>query len=489
MEKYIVSIDNRLKICADLVSGNGIVCDIGTDHAYLPVYLIKNNRCEKAVAADINDGPLEYARQTVNKFDCGKKIQIKKSDGLKSLELEGVSDIVIAGMGGETIADILGSEERSLKGINFVLQPMTRSEFLRKWLYKNGFEIIREEAVLCDRFIYSVINAVFTGVKINIGINAEIMGKIDPATQAGMKYCENQHKKMLHIANGLASAGKIKESTYYKNIAQNLQKILEGKINMISEIYNYLDSVAPFKTQAKWDNSGLLTGSMENKVSKALVCLDITNEVADEAIETGAELVISHHPVIFHPLYSISDDEPVCRLWKNGIAAICTHTPFDCAENGMSDILMELSGFVKTEGILEVAGGKDKLYGFGTIGVSDTEYTAYQLGEKLRDVLGCTVIKYTEGKKPVKKAAFCTGSGGDLIEAALNLGADAYITSEVKHDQWLFAKRKGIAVFDCGHYHTEIIGMKRLCKMLEAEFANIDFVFSQADKDPVNYVL
>lgn len=485
----MIPIDKRLKICAEMVMGKGIVCDIGTDHAYLPVYLVKNGKCKKAIAADINDGPLEYARQTVNKFECNEQITIKKSDGLKSLDLSGISDIVIAGMGGETIADILRSEVRPLNGINFIFQPMTRSDFLRKWLYKNGFEIVREEAVQSDRFVYTVINAVFTGMKINIGTIAEILGKINPETQAGMKYCENQYKKMIHIADGLALAGKINESEYYKIIAEKLEIIMNGKRNMVSEIYKYLDKTAPFETQAKWDNSGLLTGIMETKVNKALVCLDITNEVVDEAIEIGAELVISHHPVIFHPLYNLPEDEPVCRLWKNGIAAICTHTPFDCAENGMSDILMKLTGFEKIDGILEITGKNEKPYGFGTIGISDIEYTAQKLGEKLRDVLGCTVIKYTDGSKPIKKAAFCTGSGGDLIEAAINLGADAYITSEVKHDQWLYAKRKGIAVFDCGHYHTEIVGMKKLCKMLEAEFSNIEFVFSKADKDPVNYVL
>ncbi len=485
----MISIDNRLKVCADMVSGNGIVCDIGTDHAYLPVYLVQNNICKKVVAADISDGPLEYAKQTVNKFECQDSIQIKKSDGLKSLDLENVSDIVIAGMGGETIARIIGKEKRSLKGINLILQPMTRSEQLRKWLYKSGFEIISEEAVVCDNFIYSVINAVFTGVKINIGINAEFMGKINPQTEAGKKYFEHHFKKFSRVANGLTKAKETVRSNYYKNVANSFDKMIKGEKYMVSEIYNYLNDIAPFSTQEKWDNSGLLTGNMTQKTDKVLVCLDITNDVVDEAIELGIDLVISHHPVIFHPLYNISDDEPVCRLWKKGIAAICTHTPFDVAKNGMSDILMELAGFSKVNGIIEITGCNEESYGFGTVGIADTEYTAEQLASKLKDVLECTVVKYNEGSKSIKKAAFCTGSGGNLIEEVIKLGVDAYITAEVKHDQWIMAKRKGIAVFDCGHYHTEVIGMKKLCKMLETEFVNIEFVFSQADKDPVKYVL
>ncbi|MGN0612301.1 MAG: Nif3-like dinuclear metal center hexameric protein [Porcipelethomonas sp.] len=485
----MISIDKRLELCAQMISGSGTVCDIGTDHAYLPVYLIQNQLCSKAVASDINEGPLQFARQTVGRYGCEDDIAVVKSDGLENIDLSGVSDIVIAGMGGETIAEILHKDERSKSGINFVFQPMTRAGYLRKWLYKNGYEIIREEAVIIDRFVYTVMSAVYTGIRIDIGLTAEITGKINPETEAGRRYCENQLMKMLNISTGLSKAGKADDSKYYSDIAVRLDTMMKGKMNMVSEIYKYIDSVAPFATQEKWDNSGLLTGNMNRKVSRVLICLDITGEVAEEAIDIGAELIISHHPVIFHPLYSLLDDEPACRLWKNGISAICVHTPFDCAENGMSDILMNIAGFEKTDGILEILGGGDKPYGFGSVGISDVEYTPQQLAQKLRDVLGCRVVKFTDGGSTIKKAAFCTGSGGNLIEAAANCGADAYITSEVKHDQWHFARRKGISLFDCGHYHTEIIGMQRLRKMLEAEFANIEFVMSQADKDPVSYAI
>ena len=485
----MISIDKRLKVCAEMVKGDGIVCDIGTDHAYLPVYLIENKICKKAIAADVNDGPLNAARQTVEKSNTEESISIIKSDGLKNIELIGVSDIIIAGLGGETIADIISDTRCQRKDINFILQPMSKAGALRKELYKKGFEIVSEKAVSEDRYIYTVINAVYTGVSIELSRTAEVIGKVDPQSEDGRKYCADQYNKMMNIAVGLSKAGKSDDSSRYKKIADRLELILKGKMNMVSEIYRFIDSQSPFSTQEKWDNSGLITGNMNRKVSRVLVCLDITNEVADEAVEIGAELVISHHPVIFHPLYSLQDDEPACKLWKNGISAICVHTPFDMAKNGMSDILLELSGFEKADGVLEIMGGGSEPYGFGSIGVSDTEYSSKELAMKLRDILHCTVVKYTEGHEMIKKAAFCTGSGGNLIEAALNMGADAYITSEVKHDQWLYARRKGIAVFDCGHYHTEIIGMERLCRLLSAEFSNIEFLMSQTDKDPVSYVL
>lgn len=485
----MITIDNRLKVCADMVSGNGIVCDVGTDHAYLPAYLIENNICDYAIASDINEGPLKFAQQTIIKYHIEDKIRLLKSDGLKNIPSENVSDVVIAGMGGETIAEIISGTQWLKSGVNLVLQPMTRAGYLRKWLYKNGFEIAEEKAVIQDRFIYTAIRAFYSGYKFNIGKVTEITGRINIETDAGMKYCQNQLSKINNIAMGLSKAGKTADSQEYQRIAERLTAMMEGKMNLVSEIYTYIDSFAPFSTQEKWDNSGLLTGSMNKKVSKVLVTLDITNEVADEAAEIGAELIIAHHPVIFKPLYSLSENEPSCKLLKSGISAICVHTPYDVAEGGMSDILMELTGFEKTEGILEITGQNYKTYGFGTIGIASQEYQVDELAKKLKNVLGCTVVRYTDGGKPIKKAAFCTGSGGNLIIAALNQGADAYITSEVKHDQWLLAKQRGISVFDCGHFHTENIGMIRLCKMLAADFSNIEFVMSEVNKDPVKYVL
>lgn len=485
----MITIDNRLKVCADMVSGNGIVCDVGTDHAYLPAYLIENNICDYAIASDINEGPLKFAQQTLIKYHIEDKIRLLKSDGLKNIPSENVSDVVIAGMGGETIAEIISGTQWLKSGVNLVLQPMTRAGYLRKWLYKNGFEIAEEKAVIQDRFIYTAIRAFYSGYKFNIGKVTEITGRINIETDAGMKYCQNQLSKINNIAMGLSKAGKTEDSQEYQRIAERLTIMMEGKMNLVSEIYTYIDSFAPFSTQEKWDNSGLLNGSMNKKVSKVLVTLDITNEVADEAAEIGAELIIAHHPVIFKPLYSLSENEPSCKLLKSGISAICVHTPYDVAEGGMSDILMELTGFEKTEGILEITGQNYKTYGFGTIGIASQEYQVDELAKKLKNVLGCTVVRYTDGGKPIKKAAFCTGSGGNLIIAALNQGADAYITSEVKHDQWLLAKQRGISVFDCGHFHTENIGMIRLCKMLAADFSNIEFVMSEVNKDPVKYVL
>ncbi|MDE5855244.1 MAG: class I SAM-dependent methyltransferase, partial [Ruminococcus sp.] len=134
-------LDKRLQMCADMISGKGIVCDVGTDHAYLAVELIKSGKCEKVIASDVKEGPLESAHKTVEKYDVSDKVELVLSDGLENINLDGVTDIVIAGMGGETIVNILENYfwENSLENIRLILQPMSKPESLRKFLYNLGY--------------------------------------------------------------------------------------------------------------------------------------------------------------------------------------------------------------------------------------------------------------------------------------------------------------------------------------------------------------
>lgn len=484
----MIMLDKRLKACADYVSGKGIACDIGTDHAYLPAYLVLSGKCKYAIAGDINEGPLKFAEQTLIKYKLSDKIELVKSDGLNNISSENISDVIIAGMGGETISEILAKAQWLRHGVNLILQPMTRASVLRKWLYKNGYEIKSEKAVIQDKYIYTVINAVHSGYIFDIGSTAENIGKINYLDNDGKLYILNQYEKIKKIVSGLDRSGRSDEADLYRDSADKLMQIMECKMNKVLDIYNYIDKISPFSSQSKWDNSGLITGSLESSVNKALVTLDITAECAIEAARIGAELVISHHPVIFHPLRTIVEDEPAFILMKNGISAVCIHTPFDMADGGMNDALINLLGFEKTEGILEIEGYGEKTIGFGSFCNTDIAYSSAQLAELLKNALGCRLVKYNSCKKSITKIAVCTGSGGDLIEKAALMGADGYITSEVHHDKWLLAGRLGISVFDCGHYHTENPGMIMLCKMLSINFPNTEFIMSETNKDPVDYV-
>ncbi|MBR2590254.1 MAG: SAM-dependent methyltransferase [Clostridia bacterium] len=148
----------RLQAIADYAQKGKVLADIGTDHAYIPVYLIEQGIIPAAFACDIRKGPLENARKTANKYGIDS-IEFVLSDGLQGLEnrADAFSQIVIAGMGGELIAEILSKSPWCAdKHYHFVLQPMTRASFLRKWLYQNGFEILQESVAKEHNKLYNI---------------------------------------------------------------------------------------------------------------------------------------------------------------------------------------------------------------------------------------------------------------------------------------------------------------------------------------------
>ncbi len=159
-----IKLDSRLSAVASLVRKGSVTADIGTDHAYLLCYLIQNGICPSGIGADLREGPLENARKTLIECELTDKVQLMLSDGLRNIPENSCSDIVIAGMGGILISEIL---ERAAwvfnDKINIVAQPMTHAEFLREFLVKNGFEITDERTAADGKHYYCAICAHYTG--------------------------------------------------------------------------------------------------------------------------------------------------------------------------------------------------------------------------------------------------------------------------------------------------------------------------------------
>ncbi|MCL2055104.1 MAG: class I SAM-dependent methyltransferase [Oscillospiraceae bacterium] len=153
-----MKLDGRLEACAGFVTGER-VCDVGTDHGRLAAALLKSGRCKTAVASDLNKAPLSAAKATLERLGVSERAELVLSDGLLNIRLGGITDIVIAGMGGELIAKILSERACELGGVNLVLQPMTKLSFLRAWLSENGFDIINEKEATARNRRYTVINA------------------------------------------------------------------------------------------------------------------------------------------------------------------------------------------------------------------------------------------------------------------------------------------------------------------------------------------
>ncbi len=237
------------------------------------------------------------------------------------------------------------------------------------------------------------------------------------------------------------------------------------------EIFDFLCEKYPLSTACDFDNPGFLVGDKNTEVTKAIICLDCDDEAVKKAKDIGAQLIISHHPVIFSGIKSVVSENVVYKLIKNDISVISMHTNLDVGEGGVNDCLCEalelhnISPCEMSDGFL--------------IRSCETpqEISTDDFADFIKEKLGFSV-RYV-GNGDIKKVLVCSGAGGDYFEEAVNRGFDALVTADVKHHQFVAANNSKIALFDCGHYASENIFAKNLAKMLTCRFANVDFtVFS-----------
>ena len=213
-------LDNRLKLCADFVRNGAKLADIGTDHAYLPVWLCRIGRCPCATAADINPEPLKRGQSTIIESGMSGRIKTRLSDGLKEIKSDEADDIVIAGMGGELIAKILSECSFSTDSSkHFILQPMTKSECLIDWLCENGFKILKQDCCVASGKCYTVILAEYSGEKHIADELYCYLGKLSPkSNETHLRFIEGHLNRLSKQAVGdvrfAVLADKIREKIY-----------------------------------------------------------------------------------------------------------------------------------------------------------------------------------------------------------------------------------------------------------------------------------
>ncbi len=231
MDKAI-KLDGRLSRCAEFVRDGARVADIGTDHAYLPVYLALNGRIKSAIAADINKKPLESGAETINRFGVSDIVKTRLSDGLAEIECSECDDVVIAGMGGELICSIISNAEwlkNSEKRL--ILQPMTRAEILRKYLYKNGFEILREQAAEGGGRIYTVMLVRYCAKSRELTAAQSYIGRLGFESELDRAYIRGVAASLEKKRDGLAAGGDIESSAAVSEIAVEINRLLQGVKN------------------------------------------------------------------------------------------------------------------------------------------------------------------------------------------------------------------------------------------------------------------
>ena len=225
-------LSNRLQKCADMVTKNSKIADIGTDHAYLPIYLALNKKISFALACDLREGPLKIAQKNISSHNLSGIISTRISDGLENINENEVDEIIIAGMGGNMIVNILKNcswKDKISK--KFILQPMKYENRLRKFLYENGYKIEKEEAVICSEKVYTAMLVKFIGKKISFTPEQEYIGAILDNKNSEINfetkaYLRKQIKDLKnHQKGAISKQNKIQEK-YYGDIISSLEKFI-----------------------------------------------------------------------------------------------------------------------------------------------------------------------------------------------------------------------------------------------------------------------
>ena len=216
---------NRLRTAAELVRCNRKTVDVGTDHGYLPAFLVMNGKTDCAIAADIGVGPLENAKKTIDKYDLGDKIDTLLSNGLEKIPHD-VEEIIIAGMGGTLIAEILSKAEWiKHEGIHLVLQPMTHSYDVRKFLYENGFYIDTEKFCTDDGRDYVVISAYFADEYVRLYDFYYYFGNVvTGSTESERGYIKRQYFYIRSRYEGLKKSGNDEEAEVFRKVLAEVQE-------------------------------------------------------------------------------------------------------------------------------------------------------------------------------------------------------------------------------------------------------------------------
>jgi len=261
----------------------------------------------------------------------------------------------------------------------------------------------------------------------------------------------------------------------------------------IKSVLEFLQGFAPLELAEDWDNVGMLVGRGDGNVTRILTCLTITPEVVDEAISSGVDLIVSHHPMPFRPLKTVTDGTIVGRmtlsLIENRIAVYSPHTAFDSATSGINKQLAQGLGLSNVKPLLDadVANGGEAAgeVGSGRFGVLSAGETLATTGERLKQFLGIDALRVVGSlDQEVTRAAVACGAAGQFLEPASEAGCDLLITGETNFHTCLEARARNVALILTGHYASERFAVVALADVLAAQFGDIQVTASSADQNP-----
>lgn len=259
----------------------------------------------------------------------------------------------------------------------------------------------------------------------------------------------------------------------------------------VGDILKYIETLAPRSMKMDWDNVGLLCGSKATPVTKVLVALDPFEGVCREAAQWGAQLIVTHHPVIFQAPKAITDETSVGRsilqLCAHGISAINAHTNLDCAPGGVNDVLAKKLALVNVQ-VVDPNGTDENGNEWGLLRMGEVpEQPLDAFLNRVKTLLGCEGLRYVDGGKSVRKVAVGGGScAGEMLDA-LRAGCDTFVTADVKYNQFWDARDLGINLIDAGHFATENPVVSVLAEKIAGAFPEIEVKISETHVDCMKY--
>jgi len=248
----------------------------------------------------------------------------------------------------------------------------------------------------------------------------------------------------------------------------------------LNEFILKMQEIAPREQALSFDNVGLLIGPDHDEIKTVLVALDLTLQTAEEAIQMGADLVLTHHPRMFAPVQQILPDHPetaaIYRLIRHGIGHYAAHTNLDAAQGGVNDVLCKMLGLINVK--------TDPGEGILRVGTLPEPLTLGELFRRCVDLFGENVRLTGDSEQLISNLAVCGGAGNEELMLAREMGANAFLTGEVKHSEALNALDLGLGLITAGHYETEVPVLKSLIRRLQEPENDVQYNLTHSEKSP-----
>lgn len=463
-----IVLDERLSAAAGLVreAVRGVECpraaDIGCDHGYLTAHLLETCPNLTMLACDVSAPSLDKARRLFDRRGLTERARFAVADGLSAIDSP-VDAVVIAGMGAQTILRIVREGRARLGNAALIVQANTDLPLLRMELAGMGFAAERELFV-CAAGRHYVTMCMRRAQPCALSPRDALLGAAaQGACGAGQRaYFDWQRGVRVREMQQAAARGCAKERTKQNSVELTwIAEVLGMNSCTVSDVEKLVGTIAPYELAEEWDNVGLLFGHAGARVTRALVALDLTQDVVEQAKALGAQLIVTHHPIMFSARKRVTDADREGRLMlamaEAGIAHIAAHTNLDSAPGGVNDTLLAQMGCENVRG-----------EGFVRVGDVPEGTTFAMLCERAATRLHASIRAYGAADRPVHVLGCCSGAGGGEVGEARQMGADAFITGEIRHHEALDAADSGVAVIEAGHYETE----NPVCEVLRRALQN-----------------